>query len=114
MLTGPIFLARAAGLRMAARGSGRIVNVTSIHATQSEAGCVAYDAAKGGLEGATRTLAIELGRHGGLVNEIAPRFVNPRMSVVDGHSELETDYFREIYQRHGKIALARASEPSEI
>ena len=36
-LDGPIFLARAAGLRMAARGSGRIVNVTSIHAHHSEA-----------------------------------------------------------------------------
>jgi 3-oxoacyl-[acyl-carrier protein] reductase len=114
MLTGPIFLARAAGLRMAARGGGRIVNVTSIHGTHSEAGCVAYDAAKGGLEAATRTLAIELGRSGVLVNAIAPGFVNTRMSIVDGESELETDYFREIYQQHAKIALARASEPPEI
>jgi 3-oxoacyl-[acyl-carrier protein] reductase len=114
MLTGPIFLARAAGLRMAARAGGRIVNVTSIHATHSELGCVAYDAAKGGLEAATRTLAIELGRSGVLVNAIAPGFVNTRMSIVDGQSELETDYFRDIYQHHAKIALARASEPHEI
>jgi NAD(P)-dependent dehydrogenase (short-subunit alcohol dehydrogenase family) len=114
MLTGPIFLARAAGLRMAARGGGRIVNVTSIHGTHSELGCVAYDAAKGGLEAATRTLAIELGRSGVLVNAIAPGFVNTRMSIVDGQSELETDYFREIYQHHAKIPLARASEPPEI
>jgi NAD(P)-dependent dehydrogenase (short-subunit alcohol dehydrogenase family) len=114
MVTGPVFLARAAGLRMAARGSGRIVNVTSIHGTHSEAGCVAYDVAKGGLEAGTRTLAIELGRSGVLVNSVAPGFVNTRMSIVDGKSELETDYFREIYQKHGKIALARASEPAEI
>ena len=49
-----------------------------------------------------------------LVNSVAPGFVNTRMSIVDGKSELETDYFREIYQRHAKIALARASEPAEI
>ena len=66
------------------------------------------------MEAATRTLAIELGRSGVLVNAIAPGFVNTRMSVTDGQSELETDYFREIYQRHAKIALARASEPAEI
>jgi NAD(P)-dependent dehydrogenase (short-subunit alcohol dehydrogenase family) len=114
MVTGPVFLARAAGLRMAERKSGRIVNVTSIHGTHSEAGCVAYDVAKGGLEAGTRTLAIELGRSGVLVNSVAPGFVNTRMSIVDGQSELETDDFREIYQRHAKIALARASEPAEI
>jgi len=114
MLTGPVFLARAAGLRMAARGGGRIVNVTSIHGTHSEAGCIAYDAAKGGLEAATRTLAIDLGRSGVLVNAIAPGFVNTRMSIVDGQSELETEYFREIYQHHAKIPLARASQPAEI
>jgi 3-oxoacyl-[acyl-carrier protein] reductase len=114
MVTGPVFLARAAGLRMAARGSGRIVNVTSIHGSHSEPGCIAYDVAKGGLEAGTRTLAIELGRSGVLVNSVAPGFVNTRMSLVDGQSELETDHFREYYQRQGKIALARASEPAEI
>ena len=114
MVTGPVFLARAAGLRMAARGGGRIVNVTSIHGTHSEAGCIAYDVAKGGLEAGTRTLAIELGRSGVLVNSVAPGFVNTRMSIVDGKSELESDSFREIYQHHAKIALARASEPAEI
>ena len=61
MLDGPIWLARAAGLHMAAHGGGRIVNVTSIHATHSERTALSYDAAKGGLEAATRTLAIELG-----------------------------------------------------
>src|SRR5215467_11559881 len=33
LMDGPIWLARTAGLRMAARGSGRIVNITSVHAT---------------------------------------------------------------------------------
>jgi NAD(P)-dependent dehydrogenase (short-subunit alcohol dehydrogenase family) len=36
MLDGPVWLARSAGLRMAARGSGRIVNATSVHASNGE------------------------------------------------------------------------------
>ena len=114
MLTGPIFLARAAGLRMAARAGGRIVNVTSIHATHSELGCVAYDAAKGGLEAATRTLALELGEHGVLVNSIAPGFVRTRMSVVDGRDELETDWFRQGFVDNGRLPVRRPAEPSEM
>src|SRR5262245_2759933 len=49
LLDGPVFLARAAGVRMAARKRGRIVNITSIHASHSEARGLAYDAAKAGL-----------------------------------------------------------------
>src|SRR5215831_1451246 len=82
LMDGPVWLARTAGLRMAARGSGRIVNITSVHATVGEAGTLAYDSAKAGLEAATRTLAIELGPRGVLVNSVAPGFVRTRMSVV--------------------------------
>jgi 3-oxoacyl-[acyl-carrier protein] reductase len=114
MLDGPVFLARAAGLRMAARRHGRIVNITSIHATHSEARGVAYDAAKAGLEGATRTLAIELAPGGVLVNAVAPGFVRTRISVIDGVSELESEWFRSIYVENGKLPLGRAAEPAEI
>ena len=114
MLDGPVFLARAAGVRMAARGSGRIVNITSIHASHSEATSLAYDAAKAGLEAATRTLAIELGPHGVLCNSVAPGFVNTRMSVIDGHNELESDWFRDVYQTYGKLPLRRPAAPAEI
>lgn len=114
MLHGPVFLARAAGLLMATRKSGRIVNVTSIHASHSEASSLAYDAAKAGLEAATRTLAIELGPRGVLVNSVAPGFVRTRMSIVEGRDEIDSDWFREVYQRHGKLPLRRAAEPAEI
>ncbi len=114
MLDGPVFLARAAGLRMAARGGGRIVNVTSIHSTHGEEASLAYDAAKAGLEAATRTLAIELGPRGVLVNAIAPGFVRTRLSVVDGADELDSDWFRTIYQEHRKLPLRRAAEPAEV
>lgn len=114
MLDGPIWLARAAGLAMARTGGGRIVNVTSIHATNSERTSLSYDAAKGGLEAATRTLALELGQDGTLVNSVAPGFVNTRMSVVNGRNELETDWFRDGYLTNGRLPVARAAEPAEI
>jgi 3-oxoacyl-[acyl-carrier protein] reductase len=114
LLDGPVWLARSAGLRMASRGAGRIVNVTSVHASVSEVGCLAYDAAKAGLEAATRTLALELGPRGVLVNSLAPGFVRTRMSVVDGVDELESDWFRDIYVARGRLPLRRAAEPAEI
>jgi NAD(P)-dependent dehydrogenase (short-subunit alcohol dehydrogenase family) len=114
MLDGPIWLARAAGLAMAASGGGRIVNVTSVHATNSERGAIAYDAAKGGLDAATRTLALELGAAGVLVNSIAPGFVRTRMSFARGEDELETDWFRDGYLASGRIPIGRAAEPDEV
>jgi 3-oxoacyl-[acyl-carrier protein] reductase len=114
LMDGPVWLARTVGLRMAARGSGRIVNITSVHATVGEEATLAYDSAKAGLEAATRTLAIELGPRGVLVNSVAPGFVRTRMSVVNGVNELDSAWFRDIYQGHGKLPLRRAAEPSEI
>jgi NAD(P)-dependent dehydrogenase (short-subunit alcohol dehydrogenase family) len=113
-LDGPIFLARAVGLRMAARGSGRIVNVTSVHAHHSEAAALSYGASKAGLEAATRVMAIELGEHGVLVNDVAPGFTRTRMSVHNGQNELDSEWFADVYQRYGKLPLRRAAEPSEI
>lgn len=114
MLDGPVWLARAAGLHMARNGGGRIVNVTSIHATHSERTALSYDAAKGGLEAATRTLALELGEHGVLVNSVAPGFVRTRMSVVDGRDELETEWFRDSYGASGRLPVRRPAEPGEM
>jgi 3-oxoacyl-[acyl-carrier protein] reductase len=113
-LDGPIFLAKAVAARMIPRRSGRIVNVTSVHAHNSEAGGLAYGASKSGLEAATRVMAIELGPYGVLVNDVAPGFVRTRMSVVDGKNELDSEWFSDVYQRYGKLPLGRAGEPAEI
>lgn len=51
---------------------GRIINLSSIHATLSEPSCSAYTAAKGGVEAFTRTLATELAPHGITANILAP------------------------------------------
>ena len=79
-LEAPMLLAAAAARGMAGRGYGRIVSVTSVHARVSALQGLAYDASKAGLEGATRTLGIELAPHGVLANAVAPGFVATRMS----------------------------------
>jgi len=113
-LDAPVFLARTAARGMIQRGYGRIVNITSIHGQFGEETALSYDVAKAGLNQATRTLAIELGRHGVLVNAVAPGFVATRMSVVDGKNELESEWFRDVYVKHGKLPLRRYAEPWEI
>ena len=113
-LHAPVFLASRAARGMTARGYGRIVNITSIHGRFGEERSLAYDVAKGGLDQATRTLAIELSRHGVLVNAIAPGFVSTRMSIVDGQDELESDWFKTVYLEHGKLPMRRHATPAEI
>jgi NAD(P)-dependent dehydrogenase (short-subunit alcohol dehydrogenase family) len=113
-LDAPVFLAQRCGRAMAERGYGRILSITSIHGRFSEALALAYDTSKAGLEAATRTFAIELGPHGVLVNALAPGFVRTRMSLRDGESELDSDWFRTIYVENEKLPLRRPGEPNEI
>ena len=113
-LHAPVFLASRVARGMSARGYGRIVNITSIHGRFGEERALAYDVAKGGLDQATRTLAVELSRHGVLVNAIAPGFVSTRMSIVDGKDELESEWFETVYLEHGKLPMRRYALPSEI
>jgi NAD(P)-dependent dehydrogenase (short-subunit alcohol dehydrogenase family) len=113
-LHAPVLLMRELCAPMRAAGYGRVVNVSSIHGRLSEPGSLAYDVSKAGLEAATRTAAIELAASGVLVNALAPGFVATRMSVVNGVSELETDWFRNGYLRDGRLPIGRAGEPEEI
>jgi NAD(P)-dependent dehydrogenase (short-subunit alcohol dehydrogenase family) len=72
-LVGPFVCGQRAARRMIAQGrGGRIVNITSVHETQPKVGAAPYCAAKGGLGLLTRVMAIELARHGILVNAVAP------------------------------------------
>jgi NAD(P)-dependent dehydrogenase (short-subunit alcohol dehydrogenase family) len=110
----PVFLAIAAARAMVARGYGRIVNITSVHGSRGEELALSYDTAKGGLNQATRTLAIELGPHGVLVNAVAPGFVATDMSIVNGVNELETEWFSDVYLKYGKLPLRRHAETHEV
>jgi len=67
---------------MAARGWGRVINISSIVGRVGNFGQANYAAAKAGLIGFTKTLAREYARKGVTVNAIAPGFVRTRM--LDG------------------------------
>jgi NAD(P)-dependent dehydrogenase (short-subunit alcohol dehydrogenase family) len=72
-LTGAFAAAQAAArLMVAAGGGGRIVNVTSVHEHVPLEGATPYVAAKHGLGGLTKNLALELAEHGITVNSVAP------------------------------------------
>lgn len=113
-LTAPVLLATAVARGMASRGYGRIVNITSIHGRFAAESALAYAAAKGGLEQATRNLAVDLAPRGILVNAVAPGFISTRLSVIDGVHERDTDWFQTVYVGHGKIPLRRHARPDEV
>lgn len=98
-------------------GAGRrILNIASIQGVRGTRDSLAYATAKGALVNFTRALACDLADDGILVNALAPGFVDTRMAQLPdgaGH-EHATDWFREIYVRHGRIALRRPGQPADI
>ncbi|MCY7419222.1 MAG: 3-hydroxybutyrate dehydrogenase [Chloroflexi bacterium] len=82
MLVGPAMLMRAALPTMYAAGWGRIINMGSINSVTAQANKSAYVAAKHGLLGLTRSVALEAGPHGVTVNCVCPAFV--RTPLVEG------------------------------
>ena len=72
-------LCRAAFPGMRARGFGRIVNIGSINGQAGQYGQVNYAAAKSGIHGFTKALALEGARHGITVNAVAPGYVDTDM-----------------------------------
>lgn len=67
-----VCLQRAAQHMVTAGRGGRLIAVTSVHEHQPRVGSAAYDAAKHGLGGLMKTLALELGAHGITANSVAP------------------------------------------
>jgi 3-hydroxybutyrate dehydrogenase len=81
LLIAPFVLTRAALPHMYARGWGRVINISSIHGLVASPYKSAYVAAKHGLIGLTRTVALEAGDKGVTVNAICPGYV--RTSLVE-------------------------------
>ncbi|WP_227983033.1 3-oxoacyl-ACP reductase FabG [Nocardia spumae] len=79
-LRGAFLCCRAAQRHMVARRSGAIVNTSSVSALGTR-GQANYSAAKMGIQGLTRTLAIELGPFGINVNAVAPGFIVTEMTA---------------------------------
>ena len=74
-LTAPLRLCRALAPAMAARGYGRVVNVSSVWSVVAKPRRLSYTVSKTGLNGLTRALAVELAPRGVLVNAVAPGVV---------------------------------------
>jgi NAD(P)-dependent dehydrogenase (short-subunit alcohol dehydrogenase family) len=84
-LTGAFVCAQAAARRMIRTAvAGRIINISSVQQRYPTTGSSAYGSAKAGLAHLTRNMALELGRHGILVNAVAPGEINTAMSGREG------------------------------
>jgi NAD(P)-dependent dehydrogenase (short-subunit alcohol dehydrogenase family) len=107
-LSGVFYCARAAArVMLAQKQGGRIINISSIHATISEPQAAPYTASKGGIEAMSRTMATELAPHKILVNCVAPGAT---------YSELTEPMYTEsvkqaLYQR---VPLAEIAQPEWI
>lgn len=80
-LTAVFALSRAAGLGMAKRGHGRIINIGSVLSIKGRASIPAYSAAKHGILGLTKAFAAELGASGVTCNAIAPGYFETEINA---------------------------------
>lgn len=89
--------------RMLRRREGRVVNIASTSGQTGVAGQTNYSAAKAGLIGATRSLAMEVAKRNILVNAVAPGFIDTAMLDTLPKGELA-----------GRIPLGRLGAPAEV
>jgi NAD(P)-dependent dehydrogenase (short-subunit alcohol dehydrogenase family) len=97
---------------MVEAGRGAIVNVSSIHAVVTRAGFFPYAAAKAGIVGLTRSLALDYGPHGVRVNCVCPGFTRTRL--VEEALDLAEDRAAAERRMVEGVALGRIAEPDEI
>jgi 3-oxoacyl-[acyl-carrier protein] reductase len=107
-LTTAFLVCREFAPRMKARKFGRIVNFTSIAARRgSDRVGVHYAAAKGGIIGLTKTLALELAPHNVTVNAIAPGFIKTPRIEAAGWGDAGAAFI-------DSLPLKRAGKPDDI
>jgi 3-oxoacyl-[acyl-carrier protein] reductase len=111
-LRGSFLMTRAAQAHMTKAGWGRIVNLSSVSALGNR-GQANYSAAKAGLQGFTKTLAIELGKFGITANAIAPGFIETEMTMATA-ARLGLDF--EDFKKFviADIPVARGGLPADI
>jgi 3-oxoacyl-[acyl-carrier protein] reductase len=111
-LRGAFLMARAAQKHMVAAKWGRIVNLSSVSALGNR-GQANYSAAKAGLQGLTKTLAIELGPFGVTVNAVAPGFIATDMTAATAERMgLSFDEFTEAIAQ--QTAVRRIGQPEDV
>lgn len=103
-LNGPFMTSKRAFKRMVASRWGRIINIASVVGVRGNAGQSNYAAAKAGLIGMTRSLALEVARRGVTVNAVAPGLVKTAL----------TDELINIDELVKATPIARAVEADEV
>jgi len=111
-LRGAFLMARALQPHMKAENFGRIVNLSSTSALGNR-GQANYSAAKAGMQGFTKTLAIELGRYNVTANAIAPGFIQTDMTAATAERiGIGFDQFIELAAQ--QIPVGRVGQPDDI
>ncbi|MFJ5938628.1 3-oxoacyl-ACP reductase FabG [Streptomyces sp. NPDC093071] len=111
-LRGAFLMTRAAQAHMTKAGWGRVVNLSSVSALGNR-GQVNYSAAKAGLQGFTKTLAIELGKFGITANAVAPGFIVTEMTAATAE-RLGVPFEEFKAQRAAVTPVPRVGEPDDI
>lgn len=111
-LRGAFLMTRAAQAAMIEAGWGRIVNLSSTSALGNR-GQANYAAAKAGMQGLTKTLALELGKFGVTANAIAPGFIVSDMTAMTAERlGVSFDDFKAA--RAAETPIPRVGTPDDI
>jgi acetoacetyl-CoA reductase len=92
---------------MVTRGWGRIINVSSVNAQKGAFGQTNYSAAKAGMHGFTKALALEVAKKGVTVNTISPGYIGTRMVMAIPKDILDSKILPQ-------IPLNRLGKPDEV
>ncbi len=111
-LRGAFLMTRAAQAHMIEAKWGRIVNLSSTSALGNR-GQANYAAAKAGLQGFTKTLALELGKFGVTANAIAPGFIDTEMTQATA-DRLGVDFDDWKTAASREIPVGRVGTPDDI
>jgi 3-oxoacyl-[acyl-carrier protein] reductase len=111
-LRGTFLATQAAQAHMSQHGGGKMVLISSTSALGNR-GQLNYSAAKAGIQGMTKTLAIELGRFGINVNCVAPGFVSTAMTRQTAERlGVEFEDFKSFVAE--QVPLGRVGEPEDV
>ncbi|GIJ48728.1 3-oxoacyl-ACP reductase [Virgisporangium aliadipatigenens] len=111
-LKGAFLMSRACQSHMVEQRFGRIVNLSSSSALGNR-GQANYSAAKAGLQGFTKTLAIELGQFGVTANAIAPGFIATEMTAATA-ARMGVDFEEFQKASAARIPVRRVGTPDDI
>jgi 3-hydroxybutyrate dehydrogenase len=118
LLEAPFLLVRAALPGMYARGFGRVINITSVHGLRASPFKSAYVAAKHGLEGLSKVIALEGGAHGVTSNCISPGYTRTPLveKQISAQARVHGIAEDEVVERVmlAESAVKRLVEPDEI